>query len=253
MAEKLYPIIMITGKAHSGKDTLANIIKQKYPNYQIVKFATAVREVVNEIQGIPIELSESDSGKCMPLPKPQMMVEELKLILRRNIDNYHQQIMTLNCPPNQQNRDTYVVSEEKINNMILALGEVHDNVIHFKSQTVGQFLQVLATECFRDNYDQMYWVNILLSKWLRSGRPPIIISDMRFKTDLIFLQYGAITIRIIRSKKNTDYDTKDKRDSQHISECELDDFITAITLHNDFSIEELSKQFDDIFSDYVSN
>jgi hypothetical protein len=53
-------IIGILGRSRSGKDTIANIIKDKYPEYEICRFAQPIKNALKEIYGFTYDQLESD-------------------------------------------------------------------------------------------------------------------------------------------------------------------------------------------------
>lgn len=56
-------ILGISGKAESGKDTIANIIKEIYPDTVILHFGDALKDVVSRAFNIVRETLDSQEGK----------------------------------------------------------------------------------------------------------------------------------------------------------------------------------------------
>ena len=53
-------IIGILGRSRSGKDTIANIIKEHYPEYEICRFAQPIKNALKEIYGFTYDQLEND-------------------------------------------------------------------------------------------------------------------------------------------------------------------------------------------------
>jgi dephospho-CoA kinase len=53
-------IIGILGRSRSGKDTIANIIKDKYQEYEICRFAQPIKNALKEIYGFTFDQLEND-------------------------------------------------------------------------------------------------------------------------------------------------------------------------------------------------
>jgi len=83
-------------------------------------------------------------------------------------------------------------------------------------------------------YKEDLWLNKTLEFFRVWNRPVSIIPDVRFENeaDHIF-NNGGFLIRVVR---------KSVVPLAHISERGLDDYLTAITLHNDGTLEELREE-----------
>jgi len=82
-------IIGITGRARSGKDTLANILSSQY-GYQRLAFADPIREFVGELTGIAPYLLRDTPLKERPIPRlggvtPREMMQTLGTEWGRNM------------------------------------------------------------------------------------------------------------------------------------------------------------------------
>ena len=95
------------------------------------------------------------------------------------------------------------------------------------NKTIGETLQLVGTDLFRDNYDNDIWVksffNEELENKLNDGKI-IVIPDVRFVNEANYiLQEGGYLIRLegdpMRVRENS------LRDLNHISETNLDDYI----------------------------
>lgn len=62
-------LIGISGKIGSGKDTVAAIIQELYPQYEIKKFAGKLKDIASILTGIPVEKFEDQEFKKTDLGK----------------------------------------------------------------------------------------------------------------------------------------------------------------------------------------
>ena len=83
-------------------------------------------------------------------------------------------------------------------------------------------------------YDRDVWLTKCVTHFYFWNKPISIIPDVRFENeaDHIFTT-GGILIRVIRDSVEP---------MNHVSERGLDDYITAITLHNNGTLEELKAE-----------
>lgn len=113
------------------------------------------------------------------------------------------------------------------------------------NKTIGESLQKIGTELFRDTFDKDIWVKSLfndeLYKKLEDGRI-IVIPDVRFVNEADYiLSQGGYLIRLegdpLKVRENS------TRDLNHVSEINLDgykDFTKVI--YNDKGIEDLNQK-----------
>jgi hypothetical protein len=67
--EQMKNLIGISGKIGSGKDTVAAIIQELYPQYQVKKFAGKLKDIASILTGIPVEKFEDQEFKKTDLGK----------------------------------------------------------------------------------------------------------------------------------------------------------------------------------------
>jgi dephospho-CoA kinase len=60
-------IIGILGRSRSGKDTIANIIKDYYTDYQICRFAQPIKNALKEIYGFSFNQLENDEKEMIDM------------------------------------------------------------------------------------------------------------------------------------------------------------------------------------------
>jgi hypothetical protein len=236
-------IIGISGKINSGKDTIGKIIQyltcettdglsfeeinKKYnqlnfnsvTNWQIVKFADALKDIVCILTGCTREQLEDINFK------------NSKLSNEWNI---------INTIPN-----------------IKELG--FKNAKSIKSYTYRELLQILGTNLLRNQLHENIWINALFSKYKCSskdkecssinsincnyynceisGLPNWIITDVRFLNELNAIkERNGITIRVNRL---SNYNNEKLYISEHLSETSLDNANFDYIINNNSTIENL--------------
>jgi energy-coupling factor transporter ATP-binding protein EcfA2 len=113
------------------------------------------------------------------------------------------------------------------------------------NRTIGECLQQIGTDLFRDSFDSDIWVksffNEELYQKLEFGRI-IVIPDVRFKNEAVYiLDQGGYLIRLegdpLDVRKNT------TRNLNHPSETNLDDYTNfSSIIYNDKGIKELNEK-----------
>lgn len=123
-------------------------------------------------------------------------------------------------------------------------------VIKQFNKTIGETLQLVGTDLFRDNYDTDIWVksffNEELYEKLNNGKI-IVVPDVRFVNEADYIiQEGGYLIRLegdpIGVRENS------LRDLNHISETDLDDYtnFSKIIYNDKKDIETLKKVVNDL-------
>lgn len=222
-------IIAISGRMHSGKDTVATIIQQltaihlrvedefgrtidgeiEYKNtWQVKRFAGKLKKIASMLTGIPVEKFEDQEFKKTQLGR-------------------------------------------EWNNM-----------------TVREFLQRLGTDCVRDNLHTNTWVNALFSDyipWVSNNKelsqcchhhnpikcersiknyPNWIITDCRFPNEYQAIKdHDGFIVRINRGK----YIKGDE--TLHTSETSLDSYDFDYIIENNDSIDHLRSNVSDMLVD----
>jgi len=123
-------------------------------------------------------------------------------------------------------------------------------VIKQFNKTIGETLQLVGTDLFRDNYDTDIWVKSFFSEELyeklNNGKI-IVVPDVRFVNEADYIiQEGGYLIRLegdpIGVRENS------LRDLNHISETDLDDYtnFSKIIYNDKKDIESLKKVVNDL-------
>lgn len=108
--------------------------------------------------------------------------------------------------------------------------------------TVGNLLQVIGTELFREHFDEDVWVKALLANAKAVGAGVLVIPDVRFENEFEAIRtHGGILIRVegdpAKVRENS------KRDLNHISETALDDVYNwDYKFHNTGTLDELKEK-----------
>jgi hypothetical protein len=123
-------------------------------------------------------------------------------------------------------------------------------VIKQFDKTIGETLQLVGTDLFRDNYDTDIWVKSLfneeLDNKLNDGKI-IVVPDVRFVNEADYiLQEGGYLIRLEGDPMGVRENSL--RDLNHISETNLDDYTNfSKVIYNDKKdIEVLKKIVNDL-------
>lgn len=104
------------------------------------------------------------------------------------------------------------------------------------NMTLGEMLQIYATEAVRDNIHEDVWANACLNGIPEDSEDTYIITDLRFENEVKALrERDAILIKIIRPYS----DLEKGRDHNHISERGLDSELFDYVLMNDKTIDDL--------------
>lgn len=107
-------------------------------------------------------------------------------------------------------------------------------------KTIGQMLQIYATEAVRDNLHEDAWILSLESRLCKDTDSNVltIITDLRFDNEMRWLKENkAITIKVKRESK----ELKLSRDTNHLSERGLPDNQFDYIIDNSGSLEDLNE------------
>lgn len=132
-----------------------------------------------------------------------------------------------------------ILSAQDINNTMSQTGK--NIYIPEFNMSIGEMLQKVGTDLFRDNFNVNTWV---IATFLQIFNNPgnYIITDCRFKNEAKAIKdNGGILLRINRSNNNIS--TNSTRNLQHQSEIDLDDY-TAFDyiINNDTDLQDLEKK-----------
>ena len=207
------PIIAISGKKQSGKDTTAKILQFLAYVDQLNAQAKEHGETI-ELPSY-IEFLEFNDAVTQPI-QVKKFAGKLKNIVAE----------LLSCNVND------LESEDFKNSKIDYLSS-EDKCI-----TPRYLLQYLGTDVLRNSINEDIHVNLLLNELKSSQNANILafaITDLRFRNELEAIKkHGGLTIRLNRNEAN-----KIVSNSQHESETALDNAQFDITIDNNGTFEEL--------------
>jgi len=125
---------------------------------------------------------------------------------------------------------------------------------HF-NKTIGETLQLVGTELFRNNFDTDIWVKSLFNEELEvklNNNKIIVIPDVRFINEANFiLKEGGFLIRL--DGDPMDVRKNSLRDLNHISETNLDNYtgFSKVIYNNKKDIEILRKIVSELITELV--
>lgn len=206
-----YPKIILLGLGHrarNGKDTVANYLKEKLENVEIIHWADGVYEEC------------TNANSTYPLIK-QEFITPLKTY--------------------------YTVLANKDTGERFAISDKTDPYLHkiFLERGITEYwgmkdkdpeiLQFWGTNYRRKFCDPLYWVNLTINKAkkiaesLDSGY--ILIPDTRFKNEVDALRLNSgYYVKVIRTNKDGSQYISEDRDPNHPSEAELESYPADVTL-----------------------
>lgn len=192
MANKL--IIGVSGKKQSGKNTMCDCLYkffiEKYSpdDVLVLSFADALKQkICKDVLGLTEEqVNGTDEQKNTPT------------------------IYKWDNLPHQVRHDNKLGSNYASN------GEVYEHILPTGYMTAREIMQIVGTDVFRNYFDDNIWVNTTLRSIEKSDAKVVMISDVRFPSEVISLtDNGGHVIRLLRDVCDID---------SHSSEKALDDF-----------------------------
>lgn len=85
-------ILLLNGYAGSGKDTIADWICHKYPNFNKISIATYLKEYVSKLYNFDVKLCNTQQGKKTIIIDNKtvrdLLIKESLLLKRENGENY---------------------------------------------------------------------------------------------------------------------------------------------------------------------
>jgi hypothetical protein len=157
-------IIGISGYIGSGKDTIAGIIRDHDPRWEVVKFADKLKEVASIILGVPRSNFEDRDYKLSELP------------------------------------DEWNVWDKRPTNGGHDVEPFYSNDPVMRRMTVREFLQKLGTDAIRNGLHEDTWVNATMAGYDSKRTPPNwIITDVRFPNEFDAIKKrGGTMVRVFR-------------------------------------------------------
>lgn len=111
-------LIGISGKKGSGKDTFYDIIIEKYPEYQNVKFADKLKEICANLTGLPIEYFYNRKHYSYYMKEWGMTIREMMQRLGTDAlrDNFDKQIWIKSAFSNITENQSTVITDVRFEN-----------------------------------------------------------------------------------------------------------------------------------------
>ncbi|MCD6436207.1 MAG: hypothetical protein J7L15_07445 [Clostridiales bacterium] len=219
-------IIGVSGKKQSGKNTLCDCVEKYFAEQNIdedivtISFADALKEkVCIGVLGLTHEQCYgSDEDK-----------NTLTTYTWENI-------------PHKIRYDNRLSTEYASN------GEICEHILPKGTMTAREIMQVVGTDIFRQYFNDNLWVNATLRQIEKTDAKVILISDVRFPSEVMSLiNRNFYVIRLLRDVCEKD---------SHSSETALDNFDfnrkNCIIFDNrEMNIEEQNKETFSILSDIL--
>jgi len=225
-----FPDIILIGlghKARNGKDTVANLLKEKLDNVEIVHWADGVYEECRNL--------ESE----FPLIKREFKTSE---------KTYYSVLK-------DSSGDRFAISDKT------------DPFLHdiFEKRGITEYqrmidkdpeiLQFWGTNYRRTHCDKDYWVKFTMkkvnkiAKHIQSGY--ILIPDTRFKNEVDAVRLnGGYYVKVVRTTTEGNQYISEDRDPNHMSEIDLNDYPADVTL-TALNVPELAIQVEEFIRGFL--
>ena len=213
-------LIGISGKIGSGKDTVAAIIQELYPQYEVKKFAGKLKDIASILTGIPVHKFEDQEFKKEYLGK-EWNYYTISLLLNRELIQQSGRFAT-----REEAEKAMEVAKEAFKAIPVKY------VVGQQQMTVRQLLQELGTNAMRNTLHENVWVNALMADYNKDSN--WIVTDCRFPNEAkIIEEKGGILLRVERSTCNL---------GTHTSETALDNFPFEHVIFNNGSMDDLRNE-----------
>lgn len=218
---------------------------------RIIRFAKHVRRALFDLSGVTVEESTTDEGKSKQLPKnwPASLKPESLLEFQHEFLNKYSQPSTRN----------------KITNEIVAKTIEKWSKLSFNEDksliTVGQALQYLGTDIFRNMIHDDTWVDLWTNEYdaldTKDQQDKIfyitIDPDLRFPNEYKRMHSLGGSLWKVERKVEQKSKLKDGRDAKHASETALKDYKFDYVLDNNGTFDELYAQIVMILKSFGQN
>jgi len=162
-------IISISGKIGSGKDTIAEIIKEKMPaaGWEVKKFAGKLKEVATLLTSIPVDKFEDQSFKQTTLPEQWNNAEDDPMTVRDLLQRLGTEAMRRGLHENvwvnalfsdYQNNSNWIITDTRFPNEIDACVNRKAITILVQRDSGNHVGTAHASETALDHYDQWDYI-----------------------------------------------------------------------------------------------
>jgi thymidylate kinase len=226
-------ILLISGKMRSGKNQLADYLKEVLEEKgKIVKtdlFAKGVKDGSKE------DFQELQSYL-------NIYSQDLKALMRDVFDDICNYVGDRGfdlLPMRYRLNDVY----NKIDSLKIADENWYEN----KTEITRRLLQIYGTEIFRKRVQDNYWIKQTKKRIIETKADYILVTDVRFPNEIENMysdKYELFTVRVERKSDSTN------TSNEHESEKALDDFKHFVyTVDNNGSLSDLKASAISIISD----
>jgi len=230
-------LILVSGKARRGKDTVAEYLKERY-GYSVFHWADALREELSKPMDISVTFSESSLKARVTIN--DVMVRDTELAR-----------MVLYWMSEQKNSGAISYSRSldvQSKNGLNYYEETYSMKGHRMQGKDCVLMQWYGTEYRRNHFDKAYWVKRTVDSIRRAlyDDQDVVIADTRFLNEIEAGRNIAEADRVLLVRVERDHPIEDaERDEEHSSEMELNDYDGwHIVLKNDADIDSLKATMD---------
>lgn len=147
-------IIGVSGRARSGKDTIAKIMIDKF-GFKKISFADSLKEIASDAFEIPLNYFHDDDKKDSPFPMPILVTEQH---LERLVKN----LLAAGCD----------ITQNQVN-------ELNSKGLGLSFVSPRQLLQIVGTDLCRGTLGNTVWIDIFKRK-VSVAEGNFIVPDVRF-------------------------------------------------------------------------
>lgn len=216
-------IIGISGKIGSGKDTLAEMLRDHFirkRSFEVRKFASKLKEMVAVLTGCSVSDLESQDFKSSELPAIWKRYE----------------LMDFDKP-----KGIYFGSVEEFESANLQNNSIHQYSLRESNLRYRDVLQLLGTEGVRRVIHPNAWINALMGEYRGQNW---IITDVRFPNEADAVRrMGGMVVRINRPGT--------EKSDQHESETALDGYKFDHVVENDGDLASLMRKTKDLAREII--
>jgi len=218
-------IIGLSGRMGSGKDTVANMIKEKFQNVEILHFSDALKNICLDVFNCTYQ---------------QVYGQEKEVEFFTPLVITHDHILEL----------MYWIQKSRV---IPNYKNIADNAYSLLSEFIGkemrtprQLMQLLGTEMIRGCFVDSYHIDYTDLRVTLSTKDIILIPDVRFFNEKEWLRSkGGIAVLVVGRQRE-----KYHQYASHASESELaEDQDYDYVLNNTGTLEILNYNVDSMFKD----
>jgi hypothetical protein len=207
-------LISVSGRARSGKDTLAKTMIEKF-GFQKISFADSLKEIASASFEIPLNYFHDDNLKDSPLPLPVYVTE---LHLERLVTN----LIGAGC----------AITQNQIN-------EINSKGLGLIFVSPRNLLQIVGTDLCRNILGDTVWIDIFKKKVL-AAEGNFIVPDARFLNERkVVKELGGYNFLILRPSLAPIPESAHESELLGISEELID-----VTILNDSTVNSLQMEIE---------